>query len=72
MTLDARITQAIQEAVEEAGQPETLARRLVAWFEAVTSGNEDINDHAAAARHLEVLFEGTVVSDEDEDDEDED
>lgn len=64
MTIDARITQAIQEAVDEAGQPETLARRLVAWFEAVTSGNEDINDHAAAARHLEVLFEGTVASTE--------
>lgn len=69
MTLDARITQAINEAVEEAGQPETLARRLIAWFEAVTSGNEDINDHAAAARHLEVLFEGTVVQDDDEEDE---
>jgi len=69
MTLDARITQAINEAVEEAGQPETLARRLIAWFEAVTSGNEDINDHAAAARHLEVLFDGTVVQDDDEEDE---
>lgn len=61
MTIDARITQAITEAVEEAGQPESLARRLIAWFEAVTSGNEDINDHATTARHLEVLFEGTVV-----------
>lgn len=61
MTLDSRITEAINEAVEEAGQPETLARRLIAWFEAVTSGNEDINDPASTARHLEVLFEGTIV-----------
>lgn len=71
MTLDPRITQAINEAVKEAGQPDTLARRLIAWFEAVTSGNEDINDDATAARHLEVLFDGTVVEDaadgEDED-----
>ena len=70
MTIDARITQAINEAVKEAGQPDTLARRLIAWFEAVTSGNEDINDQATAARHLEVLFEGTVVEDEDGEDAD--
>ena len=69
MVLDRRITQAINEAVEEASQPETLARRLIAWFEAVTSGNEDINDQAAA-RHLEVLFEGTVAQDYDEENED--
>lgn len=70
MTIDARITQAINEAVKEAGQPDTLARRLIAWFEAVTSGNEDINDQATAARHLEVLFEGTVVENEDGEDAD--
>jgi len=70
MTLDPRITQAINEAVEEAGQPETLARRLIAWFEAVTSGNEDINDDATAARHLEVLFDGTVVESVDNEEKD--
>ena len=61
MPLDARIAQAINEAVVEAGQPKALARRLVAWLEAVNSGNEDIDDQKTAARHLEVLFEGTVV-----------
>jgi len=35
-----------------------------------TSGNEDINDQAATARHLEVLFEGTVVENADVEDED--
>lgn len=70
MTIDARIKQAINEAVKEAGQPDTLARRLIAWFEALTSGNEDINDQATAARHLEVLFEGTVVENEDGEDAD--
>ena len=61
MTVDVRIMEAIGEAVKEAEQPEALARRLVAWFEAVTSGIEDINDQAAVARRLEVLFEGTVI-----------
>ncbi len=70
MTLDTRIIQAIEEAVKEAGQPETLARRLLAWFEAVTSGNEDINDQAATVRHLEVLFDGAVVQDDNDEDED--
>lgn len=70
MTIDARIAQAINEAVKEAGQPDTLARRLIAWFEAVSSGNEDINDQAAADRHLQVLFLGTVVENADGEDAD--
>ena len=70
MTLDPRITQAINEAVQEAGQPDSLAYRLIAWFEAVTSGNEDINDDATATRHLEVLFKATVVEGVDEEGED--
>lgn len=70
MTIDARIEQAIQEAVKEADQPLALALRLIAWFEAVTSGNEDINDGSAAARHLEVLFEATLISTKDDEPED--
>ena len=70
MTIDLRITDAIKDAVEEAGQPDMLARRLIAWFEGVTSGNEDIDDQTTTARRLEVLFEGTVVEDADGEDED--
>ncbi|MCY4218435.1 MAG: hypothetical protein OXE56_04070 [Gammaproteobacteria bacterium] len=61
MALDSRIIQAINEAVDEAGQPVSLAHRLIAWFEALTIGNEEINDAPATARHLEILFEGTKV-----------
>lgn len=67
MVLDVRIAEAIREAVAEAGQPEALARRMIAWFEGVTLGNEDIHDQAAAARRLEVLFEGTVFEGDEED-----
>lgn len=70
MTIDARITQAIEEAVEDAGQPEALARRLIAWFEAIASGNEDINDTSATGRHLDVLYQGTVVDATEVEDED--
>ena len=52
---------AIRQAVSEAGQPETLARRFTAWIEAVTSGNEDIHDQEAAFRRLEDIYAQTVV-----------
>ena len=61
MTVDERISQAIKEAVDEAGQPNALARRLIAWVESVMSENEDINDWETTVRHLEVLFESTEV-----------
>lgn len=61
MALDPRITHAITEAVEEADQPESLADYLIAWFEAITTGNEDIHDSESSARHLELLFNNTVI-----------
>ena len=66
MAIDAMIEQAISEAVKEAEQPEELARRLIAWFKAVASGNEDINNQPAVDRHLEVIFGGTVDKDGEE------
>lgn len=69
MALDPRITHAITEAVEEAGQPETLAHRLIAWFEAITTGNEDIHDSETSARHLDLLFSSTLIGETDEEDE---
>lgn len=62
MTLDAKIIEAISATVDEAGQSPALARRLVAWMEGVTSGNEDLNDADATARHLELLYTEAVVS----------
>jgi Small protein from certain CxC ATPase-based DNA modification systems len=64
--LDAKITEAIQVAVKEAGQSTTLARRLIAWLEAVTSGNEDIDDLAVSERHLDVLYADTSTDGEQE------
>ena len=54
--MDPKIIASIEEAVREKGQSEALARRLVAWFEAIASGNEDINDKQASNRHLELLY----------------
>ena len=59
--MDPKIEEAIKEAVEENGQSEALARRLVAWFDAIASGNEDINDRQSANRHLELLYGATMT-----------
>jgi hypothetical protein len=61
MSLDAKIAESIREAVAEAGQSKTLARQLIAWMTAVASGNEDPSDGASASRHLELLYNETVI-----------
>jgi CxC ATPase-based modification system component len=62
MTLDPKLTEAIQSAVTDAGQSSALSRRLIAWMDAATSGNEDLNDADASARHLDLLYSETTVS----------
>ena len=64
MAIDPKIKEAIEEAVTESGQSKKLARRLVAWFNAIASGNEDINDTQSANRHLERLYEETKTDGE--------
>ena len=54
--MDPKIVEAIEEAVREKDQSDALARRLTAWFDAVSSGNEDLNDRQSADRHLELLY----------------
>lgn len=61
MALDKKISQAIREAVEDARQPDAVARGLIAWLTAVASGNEDFNDITAAERHLEILYSVTTT-----------
>ena len=57
MSMDPKIKIAIDESVKEAGQPDGLALKIVRWFEAVASGNENITDKQSAHRHLELLYE---------------
>lgn len=61
MSLDAKIVEAVRTATREAGQPDALARRLVAWLEAVADGSADIADVAAADRYLEVIYEAVSL-----------
>ena len=56
--MDQKIREAIEVAVEEAGQDASLSRKLVAWFEELSSGNEQIDD---ADRHLKLLYDSTTL-----------
>ena len=61
MSLDIKITEVIEATVAEEGQPDVVAKRLIAWLEEIDSGNEDLSDGEQAKRHLDVLYDGTVV-----------
>lgn len=67
MTTDPKIQEAIEQAVEEAGQNQALSRKLVQWFEAIASGNEGINDRQSANRHLQLLYDETQIQTGNED-----
>ena len=64
MAVDPRIAKAIEHVVHGAGQSPALARRLIAWFNAVASDNEDLNDRQSANRHLELLYGEVHLPDE--------
>jgi len=38
MSLDQELVRAVEEAVNEAGQPPTVSKRIIAWLEAMSSG----------------------------------
>ena len=58
MAIDPRIREAIEVAVEEDGQDASLSRKLIAWFEELSSGNERIDD---AEKHLKLLYDSTTL-----------
>jgi hypothetical protein len=62
MSLDAKIQEAIEESVKEHGQSEALAKQIVAWMEAITSGKQDLLDPSATARRVKLLYEATIPS----------
>ena len=62
MAIDPRIDEALVSAAEEAGQGEALSRKLIAWFEALSSGNEQID---GSEMFLRLLYDSTTVAEED-------
>lgn len=44
MALDNELIRAVEEAVKEVGQPSTVAKRIIAWLEAMSSGETTRSD----------------------------
>jgi len=61
--MDPRIKQAIADAVQESGHPESLSRKIAQWYHEITSGNEDVSDLQSAYRHIDGLFRDVTPSD---------
>ena len=59
MTTDPKIREAVETAVERAGQPGTLATLIVAWFDAVASASDQMDSADDHHRHLELLYAKT-------------
>ena len=62
MDIDSRIRNAIFVAASKGHQPNELANKLVAWFNALASGNEDIANPQHSVPQLELTY-GAVVLD---------
>lgn len=62
MSLDIKVKNAIENSVQEADQPTSVAKRLIAWFEAINDGNENLSDLAQVNQRLEILYDGTEVN----------
>lgn len=60
--MDAKIKEAIEIAVTENGQPDSVTKTLVAWMTAITSGKEDPHDSSAAARRADILYQETTAN----------
>lgn len=58
MAIDVEIINAIREVADEIGQPEAVARRLIAWLE--DESNRDLS-HADRIDHLKNLREAIVL-----------
>jgi hypothetical protein len=67
MTIDQRIHIAINQAVDNYGQPQPVADKITAWFEAIASGADAITDHDDATRRIQELLRDIETSGSDGD-----
>ena len=65
MSIDPKVQTAITEAVKYRQQTNELATCLIAWFDALSSATEDINDAESTAHRIDILLETTNLTLED-------
>lgn len=54
--MDDRIRRALYEAAKARRQSAELAGKLASWFEAISSGNEDVANPQHSGRRLDLIF----------------
>ena len=65
MTIDSQIEQAINEAVKEYNQSESVGKKLIAWLEATMEWKEDpLKDKPSNRMRLETIFESLQIKDD--------
>jgi len=57
------ISEAIQSAVEDAEQPESVAEQLISWLHELTSGNETLDDNEKVSQRCEFLYKAVEIGD---------
>lgn len=67
MAIPREISSAVADACRAAGQSATLAQLIVAWFDEVASGNEQLTDVRAWERRVSLLLEAVEAPDAAED-----
>ena len=63
MPIRQEIKAAVHSATEKAEQAQVVAEKIIAWLEALSSGNEKLDDVESVKRHLDLLFETIITSD---------
>ena len=66
MSLDHIVYEAVTKAVEESEQNESLSTKIIAWIDALASGNENQDDIDSASRRARLLFEDTELPNDSE------
>jgi len=61
---------AIIETVNKENQNKQLSQKIIAWLDALISGNEEIGDKDASLRHLELIYAEVNLHDDEETEED--
>jgi len=61
MSIDSKIKDSIEEAVQNFDQDKALSAKLLAWFEELAKGNEELQDKESVLRHIELLYDNCVV-----------
>lgn len=65
MALDKQLDISIRDAVEEFGQPNGIAEKLIAWLTNSINGEENPLDEGTYSRYLDLIYEEMILEEED-------